>query len=185
MFPVRFEVFTAVTTKNCVFCDVTTCGYYNNRRFGVTYRLHDQGDRNRWTRNVAVISNLSTLRRNTKILITLMTEALSSSETSFLTRGTWRNIPETPFFLNISVLCPDGFWKQLRLLSCGNMRGGGGIWLGHNANHSPRSSSKRYQWSYALTLTYIHESFNYVRWDFHGSNSEDGRLMRCYAVWLL
>jgi hypothetical protein len=51
---------------------------------------------------LAVTSNLITLRRNTKyyvvprspILVTLMMEALSSSETSVLTRATQRNILE-------------------------------------------------------------------------------------------
>jgi hypothetical protein len=33
---VRFEVFTAVTTKNGVFWDVTPCGSCKNRRFGGT-----------------------------------------------------------------------------------------------------------------------------------------------------
>jgi hypothetical protein len=33
---VRFEVFTAVTTKNGVFWDVTPCGCYKNQRFGGT-----------------------------------------------------------------------------------------------------------------------------------------------------
>jgi hypothetical protein len=34
--PVRFEVFTAVTVKNGVFLDVTSCGSCKNRRFGGT-----------------------------------------------------------------------------------------------------------------------------------------------------
>jgi hypothetical protein len=36
MFPVRFEVFTAVTMKNGVFRDVTPCDSCKNRRYGGT-----------------------------------------------------------------------------------------------------------------------------------------------------
>jgi hypothetical protein len=35
---VRFEVFTAVTMKNGVFCVVTPCGSCKNRRSGGTWR---------------------------------------------------------------------------------------------------------------------------------------------------
>jgi hypothetical protein len=44
---VRFEVFTEVTVKNAVFCVVTPCGSCNNRRFGGTWRLLHQSDKNR------------------------------------------------------------------------------------------------------------------------------------------
>jgi hypothetical protein len=44
---VRFEVFTAVTMKNGVFWDITPCGSCKNRRFGGTWRLLHQGDKNR------------------------------------------------------------------------------------------------------------------------------------------
>jgi hypothetical protein len=44
---VRFEVFTAVTMKNGDFWDVTPCGSCKNRRFGGTWRLLHQGDKNR------------------------------------------------------------------------------------------------------------------------------------------
>jgi hypothetical protein len=44
---VRFEVFTAVTMKNGVFWDVTPCGSCKDRRFGGTWRLLHQGDKNR------------------------------------------------------------------------------------------------------------------------------------------
>jgi hypothetical protein len=46
-FCVRFEVFTAVTMKNGVFWVVTPCGSCKNRRFGGTWRLLHQGDKNR------------------------------------------------------------------------------------------------------------------------------------------
>jgi hypothetical protein len=43
----RFEVFTAVTMKNGVFWVVTQCGSCKNRRFGGTWQLLHQGDKNR------------------------------------------------------------------------------------------------------------------------------------------
>jgi hypothetical protein len=46
-FSVRFEVFTAVTMNNGIFWDVTLCGSSKNRRFGGTWRLLHQGDKNR------------------------------------------------------------------------------------------------------------------------------------------
>jgi hypothetical protein len=43
----RYEVFTAVTMKNCVFWDVTPCGSCKNQRFGGTQSLLHRGGKNR------------------------------------------------------------------------------------------------------------------------------------------
>jgi hypothetical protein len=65
---VRFEAFTAATMKNGVFWDVTSCG----------------------VRRLLVTANVP----SSPILVTVMMEAQSSSETSTLTRATRRNIAE-------------------------------------------------------------------------------------------
>jgi hypothetical protein len=90
-----------VTMKNGVFWDVTPCGSCKNQSFGelsasiirVT-RIYELGG------TLAVTSNGCTLQINTAnvpispILVTLMMEVLSSSESWVLTRATWHNIPE-------------------------------------------------------------------------------------------
>jgi hypothetical protein len=74
--------------KNDVFCDVTPCGSCKNRRFGGKYRLLHQGDKNRRTRTDASCNWQQTHAAKEYHL------ALSSSETSVLTRAAQRNIPE-------------------------------------------------------------------------------------------
>jgi hypothetical protein len=92
--------------KNAVFWDVTPRDSRKSRRFGGTYSLHHQGD-NRRTKNavgsnqqpkhVFLLSRLPVTANivfSSPILITLMMEAISSYETSVLTRATRRYIPE-------------------------------------------------------------------------------------------
>jgi hypothetical protein len=67
---IKFEVFTAITMKNAVFWDVTPCGSCE-----------------------PAFQKIVTLP-SSPVLVTLIMEALLSSETSLLTRATRRNIPE-------------------------------------------------------------------------------------------
>jgi hypothetical protein len=95
--------------KNAVIWNVTPCDSSKTRRFGGKYRLHHQNEKNRRARN-SVSSNYepkhvfirsmrlliiaSNVIPRSLILITLMIEAIPSSETSILTRATRRHIPE-------------------------------------------------------------------------------------------
>jgi hypothetical protein len=90
---VRFEVFTAVTMNNAIFCDVMPCSSCENRRFRGTCCLHHQG-------NVVFLHSVLRLLVTANVvpssqtLVTLLMEALHSSETLVLTRAAWHNIPE-------------------------------------------------------------------------------------------
>jgi hypothetical protein len=105
--------------KNGVFWDVTPCGCCKRRRFGGTYRLHRQGDKNRRGRNnissnwqpkyaakkyytfrLLVTANVLPI---SPLLVSLVMEALCSSETSVLTRATWRISQKTAFFIVTAV----------------------------------------------------------------------------------
>jgi hypothetical protein len=72
--------------KNAIFWYVTACDSCKNRCFGGTYRL------------IIIISVFRLLVTanvpSSPILVTLMVDLLSSSETSVLTRATWHNILE-------------------------------------------------------------------------------------------
>jgi hypothetical protein len=71
-----------VTMKNGVFWDVTTCGSCKNQRFAFLRSVHQ-------------LLVAASVVPSSPILVTLMTEALGSFETSVFTRGTRRNIPDT------------------------------------------------------------------------------------------
>jgi hypothetical protein len=87
--------------KTAVFWDVTQCGSWKNQRFGGTYRLHHQGVTNRRSKkNIEFLRSVLRLLvtandvPSSPSLVTLMMEAIRSSDSSVLTRATRRNAPE-------------------------------------------------------------------------------------------
>jgi hypothetical protein len=75
--------------KKAIFCDVMPCGSSKNQCFGIVFiigvtRNGNQGTTLLW---LLVTANIVP---SLPILVTLMMETLCSSETSALTRATWR-----------------------------------------------------------------------------------------------
>jgi hypothetical protein len=93
-----------MTMRNAVFWDVTPCGSCKNRLFGGKYRLHHciRIPYNIITvyyhivflRSVGRLIVTANIVPSSPILVTLMMEALSSSEMSVLTRAIQRYNPE-------------------------------------------------------------------------------------------
>jgi hypothetical protein len=67
---VGFEVFTAVVMKGIIFWDMTPCSPLSvNRRFGGTYRLHLQGQRNKFRKKPASKQVASRIIRQPEIRV--------------------------------------------------------------------------------------------------------------------
>jgi hypothetical protein len=87
---VRFEVFTAMTVKTAVSCDVMQCDSYKQQYFRERVVSIIRVKRINWL--VTTLALTSSWRTLWSFLFILMTEAIRSSETSVLTRATWHNI---------------------------------------------------------------------------------------------
>jgi hypothetical protein len=99
----RFEVFTAVTMINAIFWDVTPCGSCKNRHFrGCITSITRVTRISKLETTFAVVYHHSVFQLllttnvvpSSPILVTLMTEAMHSSEMLVLTSATRHDIPD-------------------------------------------------------------------------------------------
>jgi hypothetical protein len=126
---VRFEVFTAVTMKNCVFwmlrhvalvrTDVSEEPGAAVLRGTIISELGttQAASSNRFLHSVCQLLGAACVVSSSPILVTLM-EAPGSSETTVLTRATWRNIPEDTILHEVycsEQKCIGVFWESVFL----------------------------------------------------------------------
>jgi hypothetical protein len=83
----------AVTMKNAIFWDFMPCGSCKNQHFRGISTFIIRVTRTVFLRSMRWLLVTANIH-SSPILVTLMMEALNSSETLALTRTTWRNIPE-------------------------------------------------------------------------------------------
>jgi hypothetical protein len=124
---VRFEVFTAVTMKNGVFWDVTPCGSCKNRvsdehsaSFIRVTRIGELGTTQAATSNRRSVRRLlvrASVVPSSPILVTLMKEALGSSETRFLQEPHGVTSQKAPFFKLHCFISKNPEYCSLKFLS--------------------------------------------------------------------
>jgi hypothetical protein len=95
------------TMKNAIFWDVTPCCSCKNRRFGGTWRLLHQGDKKYqvvFPRSVRRLLAAASVIPSSPIIVTIMKEALGSSETSDFYKSHRRNIAEDTILFILLLL---------------------------------------------------------------------------------
>jgi hypothetical protein len=101
-FPIRFELIFPARAVTLSAADRTALCWRTEPiwdRRELTHALSQRKDEGSGGSSVRRLLVTASVFPSSSILVTLMKETLSSSETSVLTRTTRRNIPKTPFFI--------------------------------------------------------------------------------------
>jgi hypothetical protein len=134
-----------------VFWDVTPCGSCMNQRFGRTLVF---------LRSVHWLLVAASVVPSSPILVTLMKEALDSSETSVLARATMRNTQKTPFFK--WDYKKSEMLRSLRILDNGGSQETVITAVTHHQNREPFIAD---DWKVPLVLACVLTSLTFMKFD--------------------
>jgi hypothetical protein len=102
-------------SKNVIFWDVTSCDCCKNRRFAGTLRLHHQGDKNRWSRNI--------VRRNAACRVQEIYGIFTvGPRESVCTRSHLNHYTACFFLLPVLVYSSPWRWRQ-KVSPCARLNG--------------------------------------------------------------